>query len=91
MVYPGTGGMSASPDSVYNLGVRQRPPQLGGQGKDPVWCISRCDLGPDLQFNQNSPNHGLIEPAYPMPLEQYQKALAETRKFWRLFFDPSSR
>jgi hypothetical protein len=89
IVYPNTGGMSASPNSVYNLGPNQKPVQFGGNGKDPVWCIYECDLGPNLRFNQNSSTHGFIEPAYPMNVDKYQQALAATRNSWHLFYDPN--
>jgi hypothetical protein len=55
---------------------------LGGKGKDPVWEIDTDDLGADLQFRQDSRTHGLLEPARPMALDEYEQALAATREKW---------
>src|SRR5207247_7711653 len=69
-VLPGTGGMSVSP-TVTGLQPHRLPPEFGGVGKDPVWCISSCDLGPLLTYvpDENNPaEHGFVEPATIMPL-----------------------
>jgi hypothetical protein len=84
LVHPGEGGMSASPDTPYNLDIRHRPPEYGGKGKDPVWCISECDLGPDLHYDPYEPTHGFVEPSYTMPSENYQQAIIDTREKWKL-------
>jgi hypothetical protein len=86
MVKPETGGMSASPGSPYNLPEHRRPPKFGGTGKDPVFCIGKCDLGPDLRFRpdpKNPTGHGFIEPARPMSIDEYQRALEATRGLWK--------
>src|SRR5262249_47423529 len=72
IIQPGTGGMSVAPNDPANLPRLRRPPVLGGTGKDPVWEIDTDDLGPDLQFRQDSTTHGLIEPARPMTLAEYE-------------------
>jgi hypothetical protein len=82
IIQPGTGGMSVAPDDPANLPPLRRPRILGGRGKDPAWEIDTDDLGPDLQFRQDSQRHGLIEPARPMALAEYEAALAATRVRW---------
>jgi hypothetical protein len=81
-VQPNTGGMSVAPDSPTNLHPLRRPPAHGGLGKDPIWAIRLDQLGGDLQFRQDSPTHGLIEPARDMSLDDLQQALAQTRPYW---------
>ena len=82
IIQPVTGGMSVAPNDPANLPRFRRPPVLGGQGKDPVWEIDTADLGDELQFKQDSPTHGLIEPAGPMTLKEFEQALAATRAKW---------
>jgi hypothetical protein len=75
--------MSVAPDRPGNLHPLRRPPAYGGSGKDPVWCLCLDDLGPDLCFRQDSPTHGLIEPARLMSDTDYQQRLADTKPFWK--------
>jgi hypothetical protein len=78
--------MSVSPDNPLHLPRHRRPPELGGTGKDPVWCINADELGPDLRYVPDSAHpaaHGFIEPARPMPLRQYKRALEATGSVWR--------
>jgi len=82
-VQPSMGGMSVAPDRPENLHPLRRPPALGGSGKDPVWYIAVGALAADLQFRQDSPTHGLIEPARPMGIDDLQKALEATKPFWK--------
>jgi hypothetical protein len=85
MVEPGTGGMSVSPNDPMNLPSFRRPVEFGGTGKDPVWCMGSCDLPSGLQYRAdplNTGGHGFIEPAYPMPFEDYQNLLWETQASW---------
>jgi hypothetical protein len=81
VVTPGK-GMSVAPNAPANLIPLRRPIVLGGRGKDPAWEIDTDDLGPDLRFTQDSPTHGLIEPAHPMTLAEFEQALAATRAMW---------
>lgn len=86
LVDAGAGGMSVSPDSVENLPPWRRPPEHGGDGDDPVWEIDEEELDQRLSYvtDEAAPDlHGFIEPAYQMPLEDYQLALAESRQSWR--------
>jgi RHS repeat-associated protein len=84
-VSPGTGGLSVSPGSPYNLPSHRRPPEFGGTGKDPVWGIRPRDLGLDLSYGPDPSNpskHGFIEPSQPMKFNEYQDALGATRWLW---------
>ncbi len=85
IVRPGQGGLSVSPDDPLSLPVFRRPPEFQGVGKDPVWAITPAELGPDLCYRPDptSTDHGFIEPARPMPLGEYQRALARTQARWR--------
>jgi hypothetical protein len=58
---------------------------LGGTGRDPVWYIEMVDLGPDLNFRQDRPTHGLIESKRPLSLQEFQNALAGTCPNWKLY------
>jgi hypothetical protein len=82
-VQPNCGGMSVAPDHPGNLHLLRRPLAYGGSGKDPVWYIDVASLGGDLQFRQDSPTHGLIEPARPMLIDELQKALEATEPYWK--------
>lgn len=84
-VLPGQGGMSVAPDSPRDLPRHRRPAALGGTGRDPVWYIETADLGPDLEFRQDRPGHGLIEVKHPLTLQEFQDALAGTRPRWQLY------
>ncbi|HEX9679788.1 MAG TPA: RHS repeat-associated core domain-containing protein, partial [Candidatus Saccharimonadales bacterium] len=85
MVRPNTGGMSVSPNSPHNLPPHRRPPEFGGTGKDPVFCIESSCLSDGLQYRpdpNNPTGHGFIEPSREMSSEEYQKLLGETRPLW---------
>jgi hypothetical protein len=84
LVLPGHGGMSVAPDDPLNLQRHRRPAALGGIGRDPVWYIETDELGPDLEFRQDRPGHGLIEPKRAMTLDEFQVALAALRPHWKL-------
>ncbi len=71
---PGQGGMSVAPDDPLRLVRHRRPASLGGLGQDPVCVLESDDLGPQLQFRQDGPTHGLIEPKAPMAFQDYLKA-----------------
>lgn len=76
LVHPENGGMSVNPRP------QDIPPWL--RKRDPVWSLDTDLLPGALQYRQDSPIHGLIEPAEPMPLLQYREILAETREDWQL-------
>jgi hypothetical protein len=82
-VVPSGEGMSAAPDDPANLPKNRRPPQVnGGTGKDPVWEIDTDDLGPNLQYYQDRPTHGVVGVKAPMTLDEFEQALAATRARW---------
>ena len=83
VINPDDGGMSVAPDDPAMLPPLRRPQLLGGRGKDPVWEFDTDDLGMELQYRQDGPTHGLIEPARPMTLAEFEKALAATRAKWK--------
>jgi len=85
MVMPGQGGMSVAPDDPMNLLKHRRPVSLGGIGRDPVWYIETEDLDAFLAFRSDRPTHGLIEPAYPITLKEFQEALANSRFKWKIY------
>jgi hypothetical protein len=92
VISPGQGGLSVSPDDPLGLPVHRRPPELQGTGKDPVWSLAVSDLGPDLIYRPDPkrPDHGFIEPARPMSLDEFQRALAQTRDLWQKVPAPAS-
>jgi hypothetical protein len=47
-----------------------------------LFVIDTADLGVGLKENPDHPPHCLIEPASPMPLGDFQQALADTRDLW---------
>src|SRR5690348_7911240 len=76
LVDAGAGGMSVSPDTPEHLPPWRRPPE----GDDPVWEIDEEELDAPLAYvpdEASAQTHGFVEPAYEMPLEDYQLALAE--------------
>jgi len=82
IVNPGE-GMSAAPHDPGNLPKNRRPIHLhGGTGKDPVWETDTNDLGPQLQFIQDRPAHGVVAAKAPMTLAEFEEALAKTRTRW---------
>lgn len=87
---PGMGGMSVAPLSPVNLPPLRRPPEYaGGRGKDPVWEIDTDELiSAGVQFRQDSPKHGLLEPAVDMPLSKFEESLGKTREKWKLVSRP---
>lgn len=88
MVHPLTGGMSVSPPPPENLIEHRRPPKYGGVGKDPIWELQTEALPSELTYRPDPANpdrHGFVEPAAPMPLDDYRDALRSTRELWRPF------
>jgi hypothetical protein len=85
-VYPFSGGMSVSPDTLRNLPDFKLSPRFGGNNNnpDPVWCINSAFVyGTNgLQYTGESATHGLIEPNKAMPLMTYQRYLSATQPFW---------
>ena len=85
-VTPGKGGMSVTPDDPGRLPPHYRPIRLGGLGRLPVFQMAVSDLGGGLSYRPDAKKpdrHGFVEPASPMPLDEYQAHLAETKRAWR--------
>ncbi len=85
-VHSNRGGISVAPDDPAGLPPHFRPPDLGGFGALPIYSLSTSALGLDLHFRRDSKKpdrHGFVEPACAMLLEQYQRALADTKCDWR--------
>lgn len=84
IIVPEEGGMSVVPEDPMHLLPHRRPASLGGFGFDPVWKIEADNLGLELQFRQDGPTHGVIEPKRSMTLLEFQAALAKTQGKWRI-------
>ena len=85
LVRPLTGGVSVSPGNPTNLPSHRRPPEFGGNGRDPVWCLSSCDLPQGLTYRPDPDNptgHGFIEPSRPMTLGEFETLLEQTQSAW---------
>jgi hypothetical protein len=60
-----------------------------GKDDDVCWCMGE---GPfeagiveqGLVLRPDRPSHGLVEPAEPMQVDEYQARLAATRQLWRI-------
>lgn len=77
--------MSVSPHDPGNLPLHRRPVAYGGTGKDPVWRIIEDGLGPTLSYRPDPADpdgQGFVEPAFPMPFEQYQRCFEATAASW---------
>ncbi len=78
--------MSVSPHDPRNLPEHRRPPLFQGSGRDPVWRIDESQLPSSLTYRPDprNVNHGFVEPAGSMTLQEYQDALASTQPCWVL-------
>jgi hypothetical protein len=62
-------------------------PQACGRNEDACWRFGQGSfvadsIGELLRFVPDRPTHGVVEPAYEMPLGNYQTALADTQDHW---------
>ena len=89
-VGPGTGGLSVTPSSMWDLPHHRRPRGMGqgasGPPNDCVYGIEEDELRPhplvvrpDLHSHRP---HAFIEPSWRMQLTVYEAALANTRNSW---------
>jgi RHS repeat-associated protein len=86
MVHPKTGGISVGLSNPANLPSHRRPIEIGGTGKDPVWCIGSCSLPNGLEFrpDPNSPTqHGFVEPSESMPYKKFKNLGGSTKALWK--------
>jgi RHS repeat-associated protein len=77
-------GLSVS-ESIFTMGAPQLPNFLGGKSKDPVWWIYVSDLPPSLKYTRAptaNPNHGIIGPAFTMPLHVFRGHIKWTQQHW---------
>ncbi len=85
-VLSGQGGLSVTPDDPKLLPLHVRPPRYGGKGKLPVFELPTASLGTSLRYRPDPgrpDRHGFVEPGAPMPLGEYQAALAASRSAWK--------
>jgi hypothetical protein len=84
IVFPGTGGMSVTPDNPAFL-----PPNMLTEvqhGKMFVFEIDVADLLPSLSYRPDPAKplvHGFVEPIAPMAFDTYQTAIWSTQGQWR--------
>lgn len=92
-VRPETGGMSVAPSwrvlPPWRIPKRLDSMVPGATGKDEDACWSfgegpfECSpVNDQLSFRPDSADHGLVEPAAIMNLDDFQAALAATRDEW---------
>lgn len=77
--------MSVTPDDPARLPLHFRPISMGGAGALPVFALNLEMLGNDLSYRadpKKPSKHGFIEPAAPVHVEEYQRALARTAPAW---------
>jgi RHS repeat-associated protein len=93
-----TQGMSVAPTTPLNLPPHRLTKIAGlinwqgkpGEGRDPVWEISRFSIAGKLVYIEDNPGrglepvHGVIAPAYCMKYEDYKQAIENTRPLWKL-------
>jgi len=76
--------MSVTVDDPTLMPPARRPKWLGhGLSEDPLFRLETTGLGKDLTVRIDRGAHGLVEPAAPRPLEQFEGLLAATRERWR--------
>ncbi len=96
-VAPGQGGMSVGPRLVdlpkFLVPERLRKLVPGAYGDDDDCCWSMGDgpfvdgvLNERLTLRVDRPGHGLIEPAFRMPVADFLTAIAATRDQWKKEF-----
>lgn len=92
-VEPGRGGMSVSPDvqslpkSRVSPRYKRMKPNAHGPYGDVCWRMgdgpfADGNVSDRLVLRVDSSDHGVIEPAYQMPVGEYQQALAATEDAW---------
>src|SRR5438067_1718334 len=60
------------------LSTATNPAVLAVRPGEVLFVIESDDLPAGLEPNEDHPPHCLIQPAYPMPLRDFQRALADT-------------
>jgi hypothetical protein len=92
MVGPGNGGMSVTPNSMWNGPNHRRPRgmRMGSTGKsyDYMYSVAGTSIPVDklsVRLDPNRPEkHAFVEPAISIDLSGYETDLASTRNDWRV-------
>lgn len=85
MVERRKGGMSVAPDDPRRMATIVRPRAWGGLAEDDVLMFAFNTVEFDasrLHFERSGAKHGSVQPAARVRLDEYQRALAETRLGW---------
>jgi len=81
-VNPGN-GMSVSGDP-RQMPRRRRPVRFGGKSRLPLFGMEEADLPEGLSlFPPFYPGHMVLQPAWRMPIEEYETLLEGTRFDWK--------
>jgi len=91
VVAPNMGGMSVSPDSLWNLPAHRRPRTLGrgstGHANDAVYESTPQTLTPydlSVRADPSAPTtHAFVEPATRCLLVDYQQNISSSKPSWR--------
>lgn len=82
-VLPATGGMSVTVDDPAQMPPARRPTWLHhGLSEDTLFAFGSPDLPDMLAVRIDRGAHGLVEPAAPRLLSEYEADLASTRRRW---------
>ncbi len=79
--------MSVDPDDWRNIYGPILESAMDEDDDERVWYLLEEALGPDLVYRpvrRRDREHGFIEPAREMSLDEYESALAATRDLWRV-------
>jgi hypothetical protein len=101
---PRAEGMSVAPgwrDLPY-FKIPSRLQRLGlvkkARGGDHLFCwktgsgpFEAADAGEGLRLYPDKPTHGVLAPAVPMHVDEYQRCLAATRSAWKIIEEDPSR
>ena len=87
-VWPGQGGMSVAPDSMWNVPNHRRPRSMErgstGPAFDQVFALVSIQVGLAVRLDPDRPTkHAYVEPASVVPLEAFEDSIADTRPEWK--------
>jgi hypothetical protein len=79
--------LTALPASLVPERLRDRRPGARGSNELRVFragseSFVRAPLGTALELFPNKPKHGVVQPMQPMPIKDYEQALAATQDHW---------
>jgi hypothetical protein len=58
-------------------------PRQFRKGRFSVWSLDTEMLPEGLEYEQDSPTHGVVQPAWVMPYEEFAAGIDETRPLWQ--------